>query len=369
MERRLWISTGSGPLYPNLFTLLVGPAGIGKGTALRKSRLLIKAVKELKLSPTNMSGAACIDALVGANRKIVDMQRLPPYLEYNSLFIHIPEFSTLLPIYESDLLATLTDLYDCQTFEEKKRTNKTEIIIPNPQFNMLAGTTPSYLNQLMPAGAWDQGFISRVIMVFSGERIIKDIGLDITEEEKEHPLWLGLIDDLQKIANLYGKIAWQPEAAAAMNAWHKAGGPPVPNHPKLQHYVSRRSAHLMKLCMVVSVSRGDDLNITVEDYQTAQSILLETEFYMGDIFKAMVTGGDSASMDEVFHYVFNTYMARKFQPLSQAEIVTFIQTKVPAHSVMRVLEIMVRGNMLEVTGADNRGLPLYKPMAKQLHAT
>jgi hypothetical protein len=226
--------------------------------------------------------------------------------------------------------------------------------------SLIAATTPSYLNELMPPGAWDQGFISRVIMVFSGERIMKPL---FGGRAKNPELFKVLSEDLKAIVEVYGRVTWEPKAIIAMENWARSGGPPVPDHPRLQHYTSRRNAHLLKLSMIASLSRSSDLSVSLDDFQTALNWLIEVEFYMPDIFKSMITGGDSASMDEVYHFVHVTYM-KEGKPLPEHRIVRFISERVPAHSVMRVFETMYKSNMLEVQTHDSQGRNLWKPVAR-----
>lgn len=366
MERRLWVHTYGTNLYPNLFVFLVGPPAGGKTFPIKEAvRPLWKSVADLFVSPTSMTSASLSDDLNAAKRRIVRPASIPPYVEFNSLLIALNELSVMFPAYDAEIMNRFTDLYDCDVYEETRRAKSIKITIPNSQVNILAATTPSYLNELMPVGAWDQGFISRVIMIFSAEKIIKPL-FEITSKDPE--LFKSLSDDLKYIVHhMYGQFNWEPRAQAAMEAWAAAGGPPAPDHPRLQHYTGRRNAHLLKLCMVACISRenGNKL-ITLEDFQLALDWLVEAEFFMPDIFKSMVTGGDSAAMDEAFHYIFQIFEREK-KPLPEHRIVHYLSQRVPAHSVMRVFETMFRSNMIEIADHDAKGKNLWKPVGKQMH--
>ena len=362
MERRLWTYTFGSQLYPNLFVFLVGTPGGGKTFPIKEAtRPLWKSVPDLFVSPTSMTSASLSDDLNSAKRRIVQPASIPPYVEFNSLQIALNELSIMFPAYDGELMNRFTDLYDCDVYEETRRAKSIKIAIPNSQVNLIAATTPSYLNELMPPGAWDQGFISRVIMVFSGEKIIKPL---FTAKPKSADLFRALSDDLKSISTVYGQFKWESAAIAAMENWARSGGPPTPDHPRLQHYVSRRNAHLLKLSMIASISRADsNLTVTLADFQAALSWLVEVEFYMPDIFKSMITGGDSAAMDEVYHFIHSTYTKEK-KPLPEHRIVRFISERVPAHSVMRVFETMYKSNMIEVESHDDKGRNLWKPVAR-----
>lgn len=351
-------------LYPNLFVFLVGAPGGGKTFPIKEAvRPLWKSVSDFYVSPTSMTSASLSDDLNAAKRRIVRPAAIPPYVEFNSLLIALNELSVMFPAYDAEIMNRFTDLYDCDVYEETRRAKSIKISIPNSQVNIIAATTPSYLNELMPPGAWDQGFISRVIMIFSAERIVKSL---FETRPKNFELFKALSEDLKIIGEMYGQFQWELAAQAAMENWAKAGGPPIPDHPRLVHYTSRRNAHLLKLCMVANVSRADGNQlITVKDFQQALDWLIEAEFYMPDIFKSMVTGGDTAAMDDCFHFILQTYMKDR-KPLPEHRIVHYLSQRVPAHSVMRVLETMYRSNMLEIPDHDAQGRNLYKPVARQL---
>src|SRR5262245_64254972 len=120
-----------------------------------------------------MTGASLIDALNESVRRLVLIGD-PPYVEFNSLTIISRELGVLIPSWEPTLLNNLTDIYDGQMVDQKRRGRDLRVKILCPQINLLGATTPSYLNQVMPPGAWDQGFISRTILVYSGDRTYRD---------------------------------------------------------------------------------------------------------------------------------------------------------------------------------------------------
>ncbi len=364
MERRLWIRTTTGDLYPNLYVFLVGPPGGGKSVALGIAEKLVKEVEDLKIAPNNISAASLIDALAEAKRRIVDLNS--PYLEYNSMYVSASELSVLLPVYDLSLMANLTKFWDNEAFREWKRGGGLRIDIAKPQVNLLGGCTPEFLNNFLPVGAWGQGFMSRVIMVYCGEtpRKILFNGSALPDEEK--PEYKILANDLKAISLLSGEFTIHKTAAELIQAWDDAAGPPQPEHIKLINYNTRRTTQLVKLCMIASVSHGSDLEITVEDYQTALGWLLEAETFMPEIFKAMGTGGtDAQSIHEAWQYIYQN--KAKGQPTTEHQLIYFLQNRVPAHSVTRIIELLVKSQM--VTRDNNSlGQSTYAPTPKHLHA-
>jgi hypothetical protein len=159
-------------------------------------------------------------------------------------------------------------------------------------------------------------------------------------------------------------MSFTTPAASAIKAWVKAGHPPEPSHQRLLYYNSRRLAHLLKLCMISSISRSSDKVISIENYSEALNWLVEAEAYMPDIFKSMISGGDSSAMEETWNYVWTLY-SKEHKPIAEHRIVHFLRERVPAHAVMRVVEVMVKGRMLEVS-VEGSGFQGYKPTSREV---
>lgn len=366
LERRVWTQIYAGkPLFPNLYVFLVGPPASGKTVAMIETRALWKKLPDLFVAPTSMSAASMGDRLAEAKRKIVrptDPKR--PYIEYNSLLIASPELGTLLPSYDPEMMTKLTDLYDCGPYEETKRTKDLKLMIPDAQLNIIASVTPPFLGEFLPASAWDQGFMSRVMMIFSGERIVKPLFLKGVDAD-EH--YRSLVADLKIVSTLYGEVLWTDAAGDLLDRFNREGGKIAPVHPRLQHYNSRRTAHLAKLCVIAAVSRSTfDYRVILDDYRVALDWLVEAEGLMPDVFKAMQVGGDGLSIDELWHFMFDLWM-KETKPIGEHRLVQFLIPRIPAHSILRVIETMVKSDMIELIGHDQKGRGLYKPKGEQEH--
>lgn len=359
MERKVFVKTGRGVLYPNLYVINVGPPGAGKTQAVDLSRVLLEELKEFHLAPTSVTKASLIDALFASERHIIRPGETPPMVSFNSLTVTSNELGTFLPAYESDFMSVLTDIWDCKVYSETRRTSKTNIKIPRPQLSMISGTTPSYLTGLLPEGAWDQGFMSRTMLVYSGAGAPTDL---FTINGTDDAMQANLIHDLQEIHRMFGAMEFTPEAAEQITQWHLAGGPPAPDHPKLSHYNTRRTQHLLKLCMVACAAHGDELLITVDHYVEALDWLISMEETIPDIFKSMRSAGDSKTIEEAYYFVYKAHLKEK-APVSERRLAAFVSERTPAHNVMRILEVMVKAGLLEEKMMSNAQKG-YTPGAK-----
>lgn len=359
LERKVWVKTFD-LIFPNLYVVLVAPPGVGKTVLTKLVWELWSELEDHHLASSSVTSASLIDDLRDAERRLIMPDKVPSIVHFNSLLISSNELGVFMPGYESDFMSTLTDLYDCHPYSQRRRTKEIHFKLEAPQLNLLAATNPSYLNDLLPIGAWDQGFISRVILVFSGETQRRPL---FDEAEADSKTFHALTTDLKTIGALYGRMTFTPEAANTISTWHLQKGPPEPDHPKLLHYNTRRTAHLLKLCMVASVATSDDLTITLDHYNQALDWLLEAEAYMPDAFKSMVVGGDSRAIEETWYHVYTLWMKEK-KPIAEHRIILFLQERVPAYNVARILEVMKGSKLLEEKVEPKIGR-CYVPLEKR----
>ena len=362
LERKVWVRTMGSNVYPNMYVVLVAPPGVGKSEVTWRVRELWTGLEDHHVASSSVTKASLIDELAAAVRRHVLTSPKPgqnPVDSFNSLLLCSNELGVLIPSYENDFMNTLTDLWDGKGYSESRRTKKTEHNIKKPYLNFLAACTPSYLMHVLPEGAWDQGFLSRTMLIYSGERQLRSL---FAETEFDKNEWGRLQSSLESIGGLYGEMGWSKGAAEMIDNFHMTEGNPAPDHPKLLSYNIRRTVHLIKLCMVSSVSRSDELTIREEDFERAHGWLYEAEMYMPDIFKAMTQGGAGRVMEEAWHYVFTMHMKEK-KPILKHRLIQFLQERVPVHNIETTIKMMEEGKTIEklLTAAG----PAYKPGVKR----
>lgn len=365
LERKAWLTTTKGKLYANQYILLVGGAGIGKSLC---TSLVYGMLEELRspetpfhIAPTSVTKASLIDALAHAERRIIRPMENPSIISFNSLTIVPNEFGVFLPSWEGDFMSTLTDLWDCGRYAETRRTAKINIEIPNTQLNIFSATTPAHLNGLLPEGAWEQGFMSRVLIVYSGEVIFTDLFAELSLDVENRA---ALDHDLHSIYSMFGEFSVTDDTKEAINAWAKSGGEPAPNHPKLISYRARRAAHLLKLCMVASAASDSDRIITLDHFAEALDWLVQVEEYMPDVFKSMKVGGDARAIEEAWHFAYEIYMKNGKEPVPEHRLFAFLQERVPAHNIQRIMEVMEKAKIVEKKFTSS-GATGYVPKVKK----
>lgn len=346
LTRKVWIRSQGQNIYPNLYIALVGPPASGKTRAVAACDSLWHGLKNdsgdamVHVAPVSLTKASLMDVLGEA--KIVE-PRVDPLSPFNSLLIASKELGALIPTYDPDFLNALTYIYDGEKYDEKRRGIKDALIIERPQINMIGCTTPSFLLETMPSTAWDQGFLSRVIVVYkdiSGER-----KLTLEEEPPDFAALEGALKhDLNIMARRCGKLVFSKEAGALLINWY--GNKKLePTHPRLQHYNTRRAVNMMKLSIIAAIDADHNM-IEEEDVASAIGWLTEAEVNMPDLFMSFTSGGDANVILECLHFLQNIYVRQNMVPIPGTQVWSFLANRVPAYRIEAIVGIMVRAGSI-----------------------
>jgi hypothetical protein len=277
------------------------------------------------------------------------------------MYICADELGAFIHTHDKEMTDGLSAFYDPTPYQQSRRGggdgNGLKIRIQSPQLNILCGTTPQNLTDLMPEKAWGQGFTSRLIMIFADERSIGD------DFEACEQTWSdNLKHDMTIINGLVGGFHITPEYRTAVMNWKNLGEPPVPAHPKLVHYITRRRTHLYKLSMIAAIDAGNSLVLTKNEFNRAMSWLIEAEERMPEIFKAGTTNADSQAMEEILHFI---GACDRGKGVSEQRIRHFARDKVPLYSILRIVDILEQSGQIHMTGKDRSTGIRYFQVATQ----
>ena len=198
------------------------------------------------------------------------------------------------------------------------------------------------------------GFTSRIVMVYSSK--VTRIPL-FGKPRESSDLRKNLEAALSAIVEMEGEFSWEPAAKEMLNDWHMSGGEPVPIHPRLQHYVGRRTINAVKLAMTMALSDGG-LSVTLVHLKKALATLYEVEREMPEVFREMSVAGHAETLNEAYSFIVHEFLRGKRKPVEESKIVMFLQQRVPANMISWNLQTMIRSKMIaEVAGAVKAYIP------------
>ncbi len=338
LERRVWSIGVGGKIYPNIFTLLVGPPASGKNEAIKPLRdLVISLGESFRLAPDNVTRPSLIKHLMTAAKIIPNSKGE----FYSPLFVSVPEFGVFFSTYDFSFLSNINYLFDCpDVYDEERVTDdgKNNRHVERPSLVILAGTQPDALASFLPEQAWGMGFTSRLIMVYAPRPEPGNILGSRTQD------YTSLRLPLRNIYNLNGPCTWTDDAFEALNQWNRDSCPPVPTHHRLQHYNGRRSLYVIKLAMISAASERCERIITLSDYERAKKWLLDIETKIPDIFKAMNQQGDNQIILDLHHHCYRIWAAlppEKRHPIPRKTLSQFLYRLVPSERINRIIDTSV----------------------------
>ena len=330
LERRCWTNFVAGALYPNMYILLVGGPASGKTIPIAKAHDLLAGL-DLRMAPDSATKASFLDCLESA---LVVRESAGETLEYSAVSVINDEFGNFIKEYDHVFLNVLNRIYDGRSsHEDTVRHGGFSVSIQRPLVTMLAGTQPDYLGLIMPDSAWNTGFMTRTVMVYSGDCITKnDLWASAPEESAD---WQRLQGHLRELTKWAGQFRWAPDARAAVLSWRSADCPPAPEHPRLRYYNSRRPFFAIKMAMCRAAGQGR-LDVTLEDWSQARDWLCEAEQCITGVFDVMtVAGSDKGVIDDLVMQVRKAYAGH---PLSEGALAKMIVGRVPVERIERIIK-------------------------------
>jgi hypothetical protein len=126
----------------------------------------------------------------------------------------------------------------------------------------------------------------------------------------------------------------------------KAGGPPIPDHPKLTSYCARRAAHLLKLCIIAAMASDSDRIVTLDHFAEALDWLVQLEVY-ARCFQVNESWRRRASDRGMLALLLSDILKTK-EPVPEHRVVHVLaRESVPVHNISRILDVMERSKLLE----------------------
>ena len=296
LRRKVWIDQRHFQWTPNMYIVLVGPAGVvAKSTTLRGGKSLLERVEGVKFGPQSTTWQALIE--VFKNSVVMETFSTSSgsdlQIPMSCLTITVGELGTFLDPRNREQVDLLTDMWDGQaeTWRRFTRLDKgTEI--PNPWLNLVACTTPSWLKANFPEDLVGGGLTSRIVFVYGEKKrqLIPYPAMEIADQAYKAEDEL-LLSDLNHIAEIKGEYRLTPEAISWGSNWYRGfQNGKLPAHlasGRYDGYVARKQTHIHKLGMVLAAAKRDDLTIEKEDLQEAERLISELETDMKIVFDSI----------------------------------------------------------------------------------
>jgi hypothetical protein len=301
IRRRAWINNVYHNYYPNLYTILISPPGIGKKTTAINigTDILREAVPECRI----ISEKCTPEALAKRLAKPLEIHKESGGLKVEARaegLIIAPELTVFLgpEQYNSALIMFLTRLYDCANVQETETIARGVEKLKNVCVSLLGATTPSEVDRAIPASARGSGFMSRLCLVNKDttSRVVpKAIKVDSTIREL-------LVVQLSRIhTECIGEFTITPEAEKWYDSYYRRHHEAVSSGASVLS-IERQTDHVNKLAMILAASEHSGMVITEDHFQRAFNIIEMAAENCGEIIKMI----DTSEKGKVTQSILNT---------------------------------------------------------------
>lgn len=264
LARKCSVKLGPEEYFPNLYTILIGPPGVRKGTAIRYGVDLLQDV--------DSAGAAMAPDAVTKEQLVMEMGMREEILfldsgkqlQHSSLFVIAPELVVFIKENDHERLGYLCQLYDgLDKFEYKTKTSK-NVYINKPGLWILGATTPNWIEIAMKQLGIGGGMTSRTIFVYSRT---KGQHIPATKLKPFDPELRGkLVADLGTIKQLAGQFYFSQAADDEYSKWYEGKYRSTGvDDSRFASYWERLPSMVIKVAMVMCASRGDTMAIQAGD--------------------------------------------------------------------------------------------------------
>jgi len=353
-RRQICLNFNMFKIYPNIYVILVGPAGGRKSIATGIGMALAENAGIRKFSDKITAAALIKDLSNAIEKKISVTENGGQEVEIVSpVMIYASELGVFLghDAYGSGVIADLTDLYDCPTRWEKKTISREAETVQGPFINFLAASTTQTLKDVLPQGAVGQGFTSRILFVWgSGRRQRVPIPTWSTGHEM---LQKNLVADLKHIGNLKGTFQFSDDGFKAYKKFYMEHPEPEEEYDdeRLRGYGSRKDIHILKLAQIHSLADKDPLIITEVDIAKAIEAVVWLDEGLPNVFAGHGTATNSQDVIRVFRQI--EAATARFGYVSYPELLKRNYSYCNAQEFASVLDTLMQSNAVTETIAKD----------------
>ena len=281
LRRNVWIDELNFTWTPNFYIVLVSPPGVAtKSTTMNIGTDLLREVPGIHLGPSAATWQSLVQAFATAERK--HQRPDGTFYHHCPLTCSVSELGTFLRTDDEGFINFIVDMWDSpERIWERATVSSGRERLPTPWLNLMACTTPSWLQANFNRTMLSGGLFSRTIFVHANKKrrfVAYPSELIPASDYKEHRTYL--IEDLKEIAELHGVYVLEPEAIRWGTEWYKKHweiGRNDLQDDRFGGYLARKQTHIHKLAIVLAASRRNDLIITMPDLQEAERIVTATE--------------------------------------------------------------------------------------------
>ena len=288
-------------LYPNLFVMLVGPSGLGKGTAIGHLMRLVEKSVHINKYRGRLTAAHLIDYL---GKPTIDA--------WGQQMLASPKLWLIMDELQNDIIGSnkkmvedfvylMTELYTASNYKIQAGTRGSgQVNIEAPILNWFCGTNEDDLREILSKKMMNTGFTARTCFVFGeydfGKRIPRIQYPDDYEEIFQHlqcRLWM-----MQRTT---GRFLMTTAAEAESDKWYEKR--PSPVEELLYSAWKRQHDSLLKFAMILCLADGGPLVIKYRHIVQAQKMVDKMYHFSEKLISIASETFNTRPVNEIARYI------------------------------------------------------------------
>lgn len=267
-----YLTTLKGDLVykPNLYIMLLGESGLGKGFPINRAKLLVSKASVTRV----IAGRSSIQAIVQELSRTKTVEGKAPIGDSRGYIIN-GELSTAI-IQDPDSLTILTDLYDGHYNPEWTNLLKGDGAekLKNPYITALFGSSPAHFYDSIPQANIEGGYIGRNLIIYEEKRsqdvdLLDDDKAAVEDNKFDTILVPKYVPHLEAISKKKGQLIPTDDARNLFNTWRKKWR--ASQTYDKTGFLNRVPDHVLKVSMCLALSEWD-FGGNIEQYQIEEAI-------------------------------------------------------------------------------------------------
>jgi hypothetical protein len=349
MRKQVWLNKHIYKLYPNIYVLLIAESGLGKAFPISLAKQLVRQTKVTRV----IAGRNSIQAVIQDLGKAYTLAGGGMITDAHG-FLAASEFASFL-VKDEDALTILTDLYDTHDHEpEWRNTLKmgTETL-SNPCLTMFSASNPTHFRDKVANKDVEGGFVGRTLMIMAKDKY----KLNPLVDEPEFPFDVStLVPYLKEISKLEGPFKWSEEGKALYKEWYfDFRGR---KHNDKTGTSNRLHDHILKVAMLLSLSRRFDLILSGQDIQEAIDACVG---FMTNVTKTILPG--KSTIAESTKLILYELINCEGNQLTRQQLLRKLVGDIDVNELDKVIETLQQAGLVQPRRHGNGIMYALSPVA------
>ena len=272
------------PIFPNLYTFLIGDSGSGKGVAIKKMEKFIREIPIVNYKRLRTTSEYLIDVL---GKPKIDPATGQRVLANANVMLCMPEITAYIRKGEhsENLMQIMTELYGGESeFSDGTRTHGITTI-RNSCINWLIGSTKKWLLKAMTPDTVESGLFARVVTVYPeeaklGEKVAR-VWDDIEYPDDYDEVMAYIQARVYGLTQISGEMYMSDKANAYIRQWVE--NRPEPDDETMMPWWRRERELCARLSMLLCLADGKGPTIRLPHVSTAIKLIKSVAINLPDL--------------------------------------------------------------------------------------